>query len=118
MIRAAEVGQLPSDVDKWRAIRNEIHKDLHGEEGALLICSFWLVDALHGIGRNDEATEMFDKLCGLANDVGLLAEEFDPLAGVQVGNFPQAFSHLALVNSARRLVGHAPSPAFGASARQ
>jgi GH15 family glucan-1,4-alpha-glucosidase len=78
---------------------------LPGDEGAFLACSFWLADALHGIGRRAEAKEMFEKLAGLANDVGLLAEEYDPRIGRQVGNTPQAFSHLGLVNTARHLSG-------------
>ena len=78
---------------------------LPGAEGAFLACSFWLADALHGIGRHDEATELFERLIALTNDVGLLAEEYDPIAGRQVGNTPQAFSHLALINAARHLSG-------------
>jgi GH15 family glucan-1,4-alpha-glucosidase len=78
---------------------------LPGGEGAFLACSFWLADALHGIGRHDEATELFQRLVGLANDVGLLAEEYDPKAKRQIGNTPQAFSHLALINAARHLSG-------------
>jgi GH15 family glucan-1,4-alpha-glucosidase len=78
---------------------------LPGDEGAFLACSFWLADALHGIGRHDEATELFERLVGLANDVGLLAEEYDPRAERQVGNTPQAFSHLAMINAARHLSG-------------
>jgi GH15 family glucan-1,4-alpha-glucosidase len=69
-------------------------------EGAFLPCTFWLVDALALIGRRDEAVELFERLLGLCNDVGLLAEEYDPQAGRLVGNFPQAFSHIGLVNSA------------------
>ena len=76
---------------------------LPGDEGAFLACSFWLVDALHGLGRADEAVALFERLLNLRNDVGLLAEEWDPRAGRQVGNFPQAFSHEPLVNSARQL---------------
>ena len=76
---------------------------LPGDEGAFLICSFWLVDALQGIGRSSEAGALFTRLCGLANDVGLLAEEYDGRAGRLLGNFPQAFSHIGLVNSARHL---------------
>ncbi len=64
-----------------------------------------MADALHGIGRRAEAKALFEKLAGLANDVGLLAEEYDPRIGRQVGNTPQAFSHLGLVNAARHLSG-------------
>ncbi|MFL6130366.1 MAG: glycoside hydrolase family 15 protein [Mycobacteriales bacterium] len=78
---------------------------LPGDEGAFLACSFWLADALHGIGEQRQATEMLEKLMGLANDVGLLAEEYDPRLGRQLGNTPQAFSHLGLVNAARHLSG-------------
>lgn len=76
---------------------------LPGDEGAFLICSFWLVDALQGIGRTSEAAALFTRLCALANDVGLLAEEYDARAARLVGNFPQAFSHIGLVNAARHL---------------
>jgi len=76
---------------------------LSGKEGAFLACSFWLVDNLKLIGRHDEATALFDKLLGLANDVGLLSEEYDPEKKRLVGNFPQAFSHVALVNTAAGL---------------
>ncbi|MDH6522360.1 GH15 family glucan-1,4-alpha-glucosidase [Streptomyces sp. SAI-090] len=76
---------------------------LPGDEGAFLICSFWLVDALAKIGRLDEARELFDRLLGLCNDVGLLAEEWDPQLQRQTGNFPQAFSHTGLVQAALAL---------------
>ncbi|MEV5526155.1 glycoside hydrolase family 15 protein [Streptomyces prunicolor] len=76
---------------------------LPGDEGAFLACSFWLVDALHLTGRTKEAKVLFERLVGLANDVGLLAEEYDPVAGRQLGNFPQAFSHIGLVSSALAL---------------
>jgi len=69
-------------------------------EGVFLACSFWFVDNLRMQGRIDEATAMFTRLIDLANDVGLLAEEYDPAAKRLVGNFPQAFSHVALINSA------------------
>ena len=79
---------------------------LPGAEGAFIACSFWLVEALSRIGRTDEAVELFERLLGLANDVGLLAEEYDVEAGRQLGNFPQAYSHLALVNAALALNHH------------
>jgi GH15 family glucan-1,4-alpha-glucosidase len=76
---------------------------LPGGEGAFLACSFWLVDALRMTGRVKEARELFERLLLLRNDVGLLAEEYDPVARCQLGNFPQAFSHIALANSALAL---------------
>jgi GH15 family glucan-1,4-alpha-glucosidase len=79
---------------------------LTGREGAFLACSFWLVDCLHMIGRKDEAMELFERLLSLRNDLGLLSEEYDPVAKRLVGNFPQAFSHVSLVNSACRLSNH------------
>jgi GH15 family glucan-1,4-alpha-glucosidase len=76
---------------------------LPGDEGAFLPCSFWLADNLILQGRVDEGRQLFDRLAGLANDVGLLAEEYDPRHGRMVGNFPQAFTHVALVNTANNL---------------
>ncbi|MFF6829177.1 glycoside hydrolase family 15 protein [Streptomyces longwoodensis] len=76
---------------------------LPGGEGAFLLCSFWLVDALALTGRLTEAEQLFEKLLTLRSDTGLLAEEYDPHTKGQVGNFPQAFSMLGLVNSAARL---------------
>ena len=72
-------------------------------EGAFLPCSFWLVDCLALTGRRDEATALYHRLLGLRNDVGLLSEEYDPHAQRLVGNFPQAFTHVGLVNSALNL---------------
>ncbi|MER6304923.1 glycoside hydrolase family 15 protein [Streptomyces sp. NPDC001657] len=76
---------------------------LPGDEGAFLACSFWLADDLAMIGRVDEARQLFEKLLSLRNDLGLLAEEWDPKAKRQVGNFPQAFSHIGLIEAALRL---------------
>ncbi len=72
-------------------------------EGAFLACSFWMADCLTLLGQHDEAREMFERLLGLRNDLGLLAEEYDPRAGRQVGNFPQAFSHTSLIGTARTI---------------
>ena len=68
-------------------------------EGVFLPCTFWLADNLALMGRVDEGRALFERLVGLANDVGLLAEEYDPKSGRHLGNFPQAFTHVALVNS-------------------
>jgi GH15 family glucan-1,4-alpha-glucosidase len=117
------VGFLPGDDDRVTgtidAVRNELGRDglpsrysnvdtddgLPGTEGQFLACSFWLVSALAINGRHDEARELMDRLLGLRNDLGLLAEEYDVDAKRQIGNFPQAFSHLALVTSAQVLGG-------------
>lgn len=74
-------------------------------EGAFLLTTFWLVDCLVLIGRRAEAQDLYDRLAALRNDVGLLAEEYDPAAGRMLGNFPQAFSHVGLINSAFNLMG-------------
>jgi GH15 family glucan-1,4-alpha-glucosidase len=115
------VGFLPYDdervVSTVETIRNELTEDglvlryrtdesddgLSGREGSFLICSFWLVNALRGIGRQAEAEELFERLLALRNDVGLLSEEYDTRAERLIGNFPQAFTHLALVNCALQL---------------
>ncbi len=76
---------------------------LPGAEGTFLACSFWLADALHLVGRHDEALAQFERLLDVRNDVGLLAEEWDPVGRRQLGNVPQAFSHVALVNTAHNL---------------
>ncbi len=81
---------------------------LPGVEGIFLPCSFWLADCLHIIGRKKEARELFERLLDLRNDLGLLSEEYDPGAKRLLGNFPQAFSHVSLVNSALLLSDQHP----------
>jgi GH15 family glucan-1,4-alpha-glucosidase len=86
--------------------RTETKEDgLPGREGAFLACSFWLVQALHLCGREADARAHFERLLALVNDVGLLSEEYDPRAKRFTGNFPQAFSHVALVTTALLLHG-------------
>jgi GH15 family glucan-1,4-alpha-glucosidase len=86
--------------------RNDVD-GLPGGEGVFLPCSFWLVDALLMQERDDEARELFEKLIGVSNDLGLLSEEYDPAAKRLLGNYPQAFTHVGLVNSAYNLSHHA-----------
>jgi GH15 family glucan-1,4-alpha-glucosidase len=117
------VGFLPADDPRVRgtvaAIERELLRDgfvqrytqhpdssvdgLPAGEGAFLACTFWLADNYALQGRHDEAREVFERLLALRNDVGLLAEEYDPRTGRQVGNFPQAFSHVPLIDTARTL---------------
>jgi GH15 family glucan-1,4-alpha-glucosidase len=117
----AQVGFLPPDDERVRgtvaAIERELMVDgfvsrydttrtkdgLPPGEGAFLACSFWLADNLQLIGRHEDARALFRRLLDLRNDVGLLAEEYDPTAGRQLGNFPQAFSHVALIDTALNL---------------
>lgn len=77
---------------------------LDGDEGTFLLCSFWLVQTLAMRGETDRATALFERVLALGNDVGLLSEEYDTIGGRMLGNFPQAFSHIGLVNAARSLV--------------
>ncbi|MBX3200925.1 MAG: glycoside hydrolase family 15 protein [Labilithrix sp.] len=79
---------------------------LRGREGAFIACSFWLVDALVLSGRRDEARALFERVLGVANDVGLLSEEYDLDRRRLIGNFPQAFSHVAVINAAASLAEH------------
>jgi GH15 family glucan-1,4-alpha-glucosidase len=123
------VGFIPASdpriIGTVRAIENELLDDglvrrykedaaedglPHGE-GVFLPCSFWLADVYVQQGRRDDAQRLFERLLELRNDVGLLAEEYDPAARQMLGNFPQAFSHLALVNTAFNLSPHPSRPA-------
>jgi len=93
-------------------MRYRTHEHVDGlppGEGVFLACSFWLCDNLVLQGRRKEARALFERLLGLCNDVGLLAEEYDPRERRQLGNFPQAFSHLALINTALNLENHGPA---------
>jgi len=92
-----------------RYLTHQAVDGLPAGEGVFLACSFWLADNLCMQGRGREARELFERLVGLCNDVGLLAEEYDPVARRFLGNFPQAFSHVALVNTAFNL-GEATKP--------
>jgi GH15 family glucan-1,4-alpha-glucosidase len=88
-----------------------------GREGAFLPCSFWLADNYALQGRWDEAKELFERLLALRNDVGLLSEEYDPVGRRMLGNFPQAFSHVSLVNTARNLTRTSGPVSPGTAAR-
>jgi len=121
LLMIPRVGFLPPDDSRVlgtiAAIQNELTEGgfvkryetstsddgLSGGEGLFLACSFWLVDALHLAGQQTEATQLFERLLALRNDVGLLSEEWDPHTGRQLGNTPQAFSHFPLVTSALQL---------------
>src|SRR5919202_361922 len=114
------VGFLPADDPRMRSTIDAIARDLtedglvlryrneegvnadglSGEEGTFVICSFWLVSALALAGEVERAEALFDQLAGYANDLGLLAEEIDTANREQLGNFPQAFSHIGLINAA------------------
>jgi GH15 family glucan-1,4-alpha-glucosidase len=102
-------------IHRYRTEKNNVD-GLPGSEGVFLPCSFWLADCLRLMGRMSEARELFERLLELRNDVGLLSEEYDPRAKRQLGNFPQAFSHVALVNTARNLSRNAESPAHRSDA--
>jgi GH15 family glucan-1,4-alpha-glucosidase len=97
--------KLCSDGFVLRYRPQESDDGLPGGEGVFLACSFWLADALAGIGRTDEATALFERLLKLRNDVGMLSEEYDTQQCRQVGNVPQAFSMVGLINTARHLSG-------------
>jgi GH15 family glucan-1,4-alpha-glucosidase len=101
----------------YRYHQAESEDGLHGGEGVFLACSFWLADAYVMCGRRQDAVRLFERLLSLRNDVGLLSEEYDPRYRRLVGNFPQAFSHLALVNTASNLA-HSEKPAEQRSERK
>jgi GH15 family glucan-1,4-alpha-glucosidase len=96
---------------RYRAIESKVD-GLPGSEGVFLLCSFWLAQCLYLIGRKDDALSLFERLLALRNDLGLLSEQYDPHQKRQLGNFPQAFSHVALVNTAQMLSGTARNSAL------
>ena len=102
-LRAIEERLLIEDEFVLRYETEESGDGLPAGEGAFLACSFWLVDNYVLQGRYEEARRLFDRLLSRCNDVGLLAEEFDPLTGRMLGNFPQAYSHVGLINCALNL---------------
>jgi pentatricopeptide repeat protein len=102
-LRAIKERLLIEDEFVLRYEAEEAGDGLPAGEGAFFACSFWLVDNYVLQGRYEEARRLFDRLLRRCNDVGLLAEEYDPLSGRMLGNFPQAYSHVALINSALNL---------------
>ena len=82
----------------------ELDDGLSGKEGSFLICSFWLVSALAIVGEWQRARDLMERLLRISSPLGLYAEEFDPGTGRHLGNFPQAFSHLALIEAAARII--------------
>ena len=128
LLLMAQLGFLSADDPRFRstveAIERELMVDglvlryrpdeapdgLPGGEGVFLACSFWLADAYVTLGRREEAVLLFERLLALRNDLGLLAEEYAPDLGRQLGNYPQAFSHIALINTANNLsTAHGPA---------
>lgn len=108
VIRTMEVIQEELCADglvlRYRTDGTQASDGLEGDEGAFLACSFWLVDNLALVGRHSEALALFERLLGICNDVGLLSEEYDVKDRRLAGNFPQAFSHVGLINSAFNLL--------------
>ncbi len=122
------VGFLPADdprvVGTVEAIERDLCEDgfvrrydtettsdgLPGAEGTFLLCTFWLVENLALAGRTEQARDRFERLLAVRNDVGLLSEQYDPTTGRLLGNFPQAFSHVGLVNAAHALTGAGRDP--------
>jgi GH15 family glucan-1,4-alpha-glucosidase len=89
----------PGDGLLFRYLHDESDDGVPGDDGAFLLCSFWLVDNLAKQGRVDEATELYSSLCARASTLGLLPEQVDPTTGEFSGNFPQAFSHVGVISS-------------------
>jgi GH15 family glucan-1,4-alpha-glucosidase len=96
--------ELTEDGFVLRYRTDETDDGLSGKEGTFLICSFWLVGALATIGERQRAIDMMERLLRIASPLGLYAEEFDAGTGRHLGNFPQAFSHLALIEAAAQIV--------------
>ncbi|HET8551914.1 MAG TPA: glycoside hydrolase family 15 protein [Gammaproteobacteria bacterium] len=129
LLMMALVGFLPPEDPRIKGTVEAVQKDLmqdgfvlrysqeegsdgvSGTESAFIVCSFWLADNLAMMGREDEARALFEKLLSIRNDVGLLSEEYDPRTHRQLGNFPQAFSHVGLINTAHNLMRNKPGPA-------
>jgi GH15 family glucan-1,4-alpha-glucosidase len=95
-----------------RYLTQDVIDGLPPGEGVFLLCTFWLADAYALMGRRDEAQALFERLLSLRNDVGLLSEQYDPTARRLLGNFPQAFSHVGLINTACNLTPRQPTPAL------
>jgi GH15 family glucan-1,4-alpha-glucosidase len=137
LLMLALVGFLPPDDERIRATVAAVEQDLLVDgfvyryrveeaadvdglppgEGAFLLTNFWLADNLELIGRHEDAVELFERLLALRNDVGLLAEEWDPVDARMLGNVPQAFSHVGLINTARNLARGNEGPAVQRSGR-
>ena len=105
--------ELVKDGFVRRYIPQSAHDGLPDGEGMFLACSFWLADAYQLVGRNADARVLFERLLSVRNGVGLLSEEYDSSSGRLIGNFPQAFSHIALVNTANNL-SHRDGPSRSA----
>ncbi|MCY1416760.1 Trehalase [compost metagenome] len=121
LLQMALTGFLPADDPRFTATLVQIEQRLLRDglllrydsdngcdgltpgEGTFLVCSFWLADVYVLLGRQEDAQQLFERLCGLCNDVGLLAEQYDPRSGRMLGNFPQAFSHIGIINTALNL---------------
>jgi GH15 family glucan-1,4-alpha-glucosidase len=96
--------ELTDDGFVLRYRTEETDDGLAGREGTFIICSFWLVSALAVVGELQRARDLMEKLLSIASSLGLFAEEFDTETGRHLGNFPQAFSHLALIGAAARII--------------